>query len=462
MPASAPGPALQELRRLLRLALPVAGAQVANMMMGVVDTLMVGRFSTEALAAVALANAWLWGWIMMGHGLVLGMDPIVSQAHGARDGALAGRTLQRGLVLAAALSVPVGLVWSATEIALVAFGQEPVLAREAWRYALVQLPSLPFLFGFFALRSYLQAREIVRPALFVAIAANGINALLNWLLIFGPGDLPALGAVGAGIATALSRAAQLALLAWLVVRGRLHEGAWVPWSREAWRVSGLRPVLAYGLPVSIQLGLEVGGFSAATLLAGRLGATALAAHTIVLNLASLSFMMPLGVAQGAVARVGNELGAGEPARAQRAAWVAVGLGASVMAGAALFFVLLRDALPTIYTADPVVVAAAAGILPVAAFFQVFDGVQVVACGVLRGMGSTRPAALINLVGYWALALPLAWVLGLHTALGLAGVWWGLAAGLAVVACALVAWIARRGPARRALARADGARSAEIR
>jgi len=457
-----PSAAREELRRLLRLAVPAAGAQVANMMMGVVDTLMVGRFSTEALAAAALANAWLWSWIMIGHGLVLGMDPIVSQAHGARDGALAGRTLQRGLVLAVLLSVPVGVLWALTDVALVALGQDPSLVHEAWRYAAVQIPSLPFLFGFFALRSYLQAREIVRPALFVALAANLVNALLNWLLIFGPGGLPALGLAGAGIATALARAAQLGLLAALVWRARLHEGAWVPWSRDALRLAGLRPLLGYGLPVSVQLGLEVGGFSAATLLAGRLGATALAAHTIVLNLASLSFMLPLGVAQGAVTRVGNELGAGAPARADRAAWVAIGLGAGVMAVAAVLFVALRHVLPRLYTGDPDAIAAAAAILPVAAFFQVFDGTQVVACGVLRGMGRTRPAALINLVGYWAFALPLAWALGLHTPLGLAGVWWGLAAGLAVVACALLAWIARRGPARAPGVRAGAAAAGEIR
>jgi len=227
----------------------------------------------------------------------------------------------------------------------------------------------------------------------------------------------------------------------------LHAGAWVPWSRAALSAAELRKILALGIPVGVQTSLEVWAFSGAALLAGRLGATALAAHSIVLNMAALSFMMPLGVSLAAATRVGNLLGARRPDDAQRAAWVAIGLGAGVMAVSALVFVAFRHWLPRLYTPDAEVIALSATILPIAAAFQLFDGAQVAGCGVLRGMGRTRPAALFNLISYWLLGLPLGAWLGLRAGLGLAGIWWGLCLGLAVVATLLVFFIRWRGPGR---------------
>jgi len=206
-------------------------------------------------------------------------------------------------------------------------------------------------------------------------------------------------------ATSSTRALVLGLLLLWVWVFSLHRGAWLPWSRDALRPAALRAVLGVGLPVALQVSLEIWAFSAATLLAGRLGATAAAAHTIALNMAALAFMMPLGISQGAVTRVGNLLGASRPRAAQIAAWVATGLGASVMTLSAIAFVSLRDWLPTLYTPDAGVVLLCASILPIAAAFQIFDGTQVVGCGVLRGMGRTRPAAWFNLLGYWILGLP---------------------------------------------------------
>jgi len=204
------------------------------------------------------------------------------------------------------------------------------------------------------------------------------------------------------------------------------------------------------VPVGVQIALEAWAFSGAALLAGVIGTEALAAHTIVLNMAALSFMMPLGVGLAAVTRVGNLIGARRPDDAQRAAWVALTLGAAVMTASAAVFLAFRHELPRLYTSDLAVAALAAGILPIAAAFQIFDGVQVVACGVLRGMGRTRPAAVFNGISYWLLGIPLGWWLGLRAGWGLAGVWWGLCIGLALVASLLVAWVRYRGPARAAV------------
>ncbi len=439
-------PLRSEVRRLLGLALPVVAAQVGFMLQGVVDTIMVGRLSTDALAAASMANVWVHGTWLLGNGILMGMDPLVAKAHGAGRGADCGLVLQRALVLSLLLVVPMAGLWLVTGPFLAATGQAPRLVDDAHRYAVVQIPSLPFAFAFVALRQYLQGREIMRPAMWVMAGANLFNVVANWALIFGHLGSPPLGLFGAGIATALSRVVMFVLLAALVLGFDLHQGAWTPWTRQALSRAGLRGMLALGLPVGVQMGLEIWAFSGATLFAGWLGAEALAAHTVALNLAALAFMVPLGISQGAATRVGNLLGAHKPQEAQRAAWVAMSLGAGVMAASGTLFVLLRGALPRIYTEDPGVVAAAAAILPIAAAFAIFDGAQVVGCGVLRGMGNTRPAAVYNLLAYWVVGLPLGLVLAFRVGVGLGGIWWGLALGLALVAGLLVLRLRVRGPA----------------
>jgi len=434
-----------EIRKLLGLALPVVATQVSTMLMGFVDTVMVGRVSVDALAAVSLGNVWVFGTLMFANGVVLGMDPLLTRAHGRRDGSATGLIAQQGLVLAGLLSVPVALAFLATEPVLLLLGQDPALARAAARYTHVQIPSIPFFLAYGVLRQYLQARELVRPAMWVILIANVFNALFNWVLIFGHLGFPRLEIVGAGIATALTRAiSMLGLMLW--IRGfALHVGAWPAPGRSAFDGAALRRILALGLPVAVQVSLEIWAFSGAAILAGWLGATSLAAHTIALNMAALAFMVPLGISQGAVTRVGNLLGAGKPRGAQHAAWVALGVGACVMTASALAFVLLRELLPLIYTGDADVIALCAAILPIAACFQVFDGIQVVGCGILRGMGRTRPAAVFNLIGYWLLGLPIGGWLAFRLGMGLAGIWWGLALGLLIVALLLVAFVHFRGP-----------------
>jgi MATE family multidrug resistance protein len=444
-------PTRREISTLVRLAVPVVGTQVLAMTMGAVDTIMLGSVGPHALAAAGLGATCIWGTLVVADGLVRGIDPIVAQAHGARDGDSAALGLQRGVVIAVGASFPVGLLWLFTEEFLIATGQDPELAALAQRYVLVQVPSIVCHTVYMALRGYLQGRGIMNPALWVMLFANVVHIFGNWVLIFGHLGAPALGVVGAGIATSLTRALALALLIWMTLGLRLHEGAWRPWSREAFSPAGLRRVFALGLPVGMQVGLEVWAFQIATLMAGRLGVIELAGHQIVLNMASLTFMVPLGIAIGASTRVGNLIGAGLGDQVQRAAWVAFGLGAGAMALFGAVMIGLRDQLPRIYTADPHVIAVCAFLLPIAAAFQVFDGTQVVGCGILRGMGRTRAPALVTLVGYYAIALPFAWWLGLEHGLGLAGIWWGLCLGLVVVASALLGWVRLSGSGERVLA-----------
>jgi MATE family multidrug resistance protein len=436
-----------EVRHLLELALPAAATQLSMMLMGVVDTAMVGRVGVDATASLVLSNVWIFGVLMLANGVLFGLDPIISQAHGAGDGPACARALQRGCVWALLLSAPAAGLLALTEQGLLFFGQEPALARAAGSYAVVQIPSVPFFLLYAALRQYLQGRGIVHPALWVIVAANLVNVAGNWMLIFGKLGAPALGLVGAGISTAITRAlCFLGLLLWVWGFG-LQRGAWLPWSlRAALDVRGLRQIFSYGWPVALQISLEMWAFSAAALIAGGFGATAVAAHTAALQLASLAFMLPLGIAQAASTRVGNLIGARRYAAAQSAAGLALGLGAGVMCCSALAFWLLRGQLPRLFSEDLAVIQLASSVLPIAAAFQIFDGTQVVGCGVLRGMGRPRPVLAVNLVSYWVLGIPLGAWLALHWGWQLHGLWWGLCAGLAAAASLLVVWIQHNGPA----------------
>ncbi|MHC4960456.1 MAG: MATE family efflux transporter [Planctomycetota bacterium] len=407
-----------EIRSLSRLALPVVVAQVCQMMLGMVDIWMV----------------------VIGMGVVLGIDPLVSQAHGAGEPAKAGRALHRGILAGVIMSVPITVIWMNVGPILRLMGQDPTVAALGQTYAEAQVWSAAPFLVFNALRQYLLGRGDMWTPLWIIVAANLANGLFNWAFIFGRLGFPAMGVWGAGLATGSTRVFMtLALLG--IVRLR---GAWVPWTRRSFSWKGLQQVFVLGLPLAFQLSGEVWAFSASSVFAGWLSGPAVAGHVIVLRCASLAFMFPLGVGIATATRVGHLIGAGDNKGATRAAWIAMAMGCGLMVISALVFILFGSALAATFTDDATVIALAASIFPVAAAFALFDGAQVVAAGVLRGMGTPRPAALANFAGYYILALPFAYLFGVRRD-SLPGIWWGLAVGLAFVSVALVAWIRVRGP-----------------
>jgi MATE family multidrug resistance protein len=436
----------RELGALTSLAAPMVATQLGMLTLGIVDIWMVGRLGPEAIASVALGDLWAFGTVIIAIGLVMGIDPLVTQAHGARDGKACALAAQRGIVLAVLTSIPLAGIWFAAGPVLRLVGQDPELVRGASDYCRVQVFSIAPYLVFYTLRQYLQGRARMSGPLWIILFANILNIPFNWVLIFGHLGFPALGIRGAGIATGLTRVFMMvAMIAW--IRGfRLHEGAWIPWGRESFDPRGIARILAIGGPVGLHFAFEIWAFNIAQLFAGWIGTNELAAHTIVLKFAALSYMMPLGIAIGAATRVGNRIGAGDPEGAQRAAWVALAMGAGVMLLSAAAFVLLRWQIPVPFTDDARVLALCAATLPVAAAFQLFDGTQAVGVGILRGMGTTRPAAVFSALGFYGLALPLAWWLAFPLGRGLPGIWWGLCLGLGVFAFLLVAWIRVRGPA----------------
>ncbi|MEY4511133.1 MAG: hypothetical protein RLZZ450_3255 [Pseudomonadota bacterium] len=434
-----------EVGPLLRLSIPIIIAQLGQMLLGTVDTLIAGRLSVRALDAVALGNVWQVCTMMPLMGIIFGLDPLVSQSHGAGRGQDAGLALQRALLIALGLSGLLVLGWSHTTEGLLLLGQDLELAREAAVFVHAQRFSAPGFMIYAALSTYLVSRGIVRPGIAVMFVANVFNAVTSWALTFGALGLPALGIRGLGLSTGLTRLLLPCAMALLIVRFALHRGAWAPWSKRVFALGPLVRQLALGIPNGITIALELWAFQFGTVIAGRISHVALGAHAIALNLSALSFMVPLGFSIGTSARVGALIGAELPGRAQQAAHTALKLIAAYSLTAGAVFVLGRELLPTLYSGDAAIVAAAASVLPIAGAFQLLDGLQATGGGVLRGMGKPRVTAVINLVGYFVIAIPFAYYTGLSTSLGLSGVWLGYAAGLMFTACALVGQVMLRGP-----------------
>jgi MATE family multidrug resistance protein len=434
-----------ELGPLLRLSIPAVIAQFGQIMLGVVDAAFAGRLSVEALDAATLGNVWQLGTMMPLAGVVTGLGPLVSQAHGGRRTAEVALALQRALLIAGALSLPVMISWWYAREGLLLLGQDPKLAALAGEYVRMQLFSAPAYLLYSALSTYLSSRGIVRIGIVTMLVANAFNALTAWTLMFGHLGFPALGLRGAALATGLTEILLPCVTVLLIVRYQLHRDGWIPWSRLAIEWRSFRRQLALGLPNGLTLALELWAFQVGTILAGKLDPVALGAHAIALNLASLSFMVPLGFSIGTSAHVGQLMGSGERERAQRAANTVLKLLSGYALCAGGLFIAARELLPNLYSGDPHIAHAVGSILPIAGAFQLFDALQAAGSGVLRGMGRPATVALFNLIGYFAIGIPLAVYLSLHTALALRGIWIGYAVGLGFVAAGIVVSVLWRGP-----------------
>lgn len=434
-------PTSLDLRKLVALALPVAFVQIGLMAMGVVDTVMVGRVSANDLAAVAVGNLYFFGVSVFGTGVLFALDPVVSQAVGAGDSVGIARGLQRGMLLAAAMTVLVMALLVPAGSALAALRQPPEVVPVAAGYALALIPGVFPFYAFIVLRQSLQAMGYVRPILWAVVAANLLNVLLNWVLIYGNLGFPALGAVGSAWGTSVSRwftTLVLVAVSWPLVAPSLK-----PLRRDALAPVPLVRLLRVGAPVGGQQWLEFGVFGAAGLLMGLLGAVQLASHQVALQLAALTFMVPVGVAQATSVLVGQAVGAGDPAAARRAAGAGLLTGVGFMALTAVMFLSLPELLARAFSSDTPVIETTALLLPIAGVFQIFDGLQVVASGALRGVGDTRVPMIVNLVGFWAIGLPTSAVLGIALGGGPQGIWWGLATGIGVVGALLALRVRRR-------------------
>jgi multidrug resistance protein, MATE family len=423
-----------ELRATLRLAIPVVLVQLGFMTMGVVDTLMVGRLSARVLAAVALGNLYYFNVTIFGTGTLLALDPIVAQAIGAGETDAVSRAIQRGLAIAAALSVVTALLLAPAGGVLRALHQPPEIIPDAAAYVHISIAGvLPF-FAFVVLRQSLQAMHRVAPIVWTMVAANLTNAGLNWVFVYGHLGSAPHGVAGSAIATTISRwlmTALLLALAWKELRPNL-----VPMRDDSWQWPAIARMLRLGMPIGAQQALEVSAFGAIGLLMGVLGTVAMAAHQIAITLASFTFMVPVGVATAAAVRVGRAIGAGDEAGARAAIRAAYVCGVGFMTCAAIAFLTMPHLIAVAFTPDPTVALLASALLPIAGVFQVFDGAQAVGAGILRGAGDTTAPLYVMLASYWIIGVPVSAYLGFRTALGPTGLWWGFVVSLAAVAIVL--------------------------
>src|SRR4029453_16747468 len=402
----------RDVRRALaptmRLAWPVIMAELGWMFMGVADTIMVGWLAPEAIGAVGLGGIVFFTVAVFGMGLLLGLDTFVSQSYGAGDLHECHRWLRAGVHLACLAALPVMLLAFSLVAAMPFFKWHPTVQRLTAPYlAALAWGSVPLLV-YAAFRRYLQALGLVRPVMITLLAANGVNALFNWLLLFGHLGFPALGVTGSAWATVLARVFMAACLLAVIVR---HEQVHrlglsdvsflqIEWDR-VWRL------LRLGAPAATQITAESGGFGPGAALAGRIDPVSLAAHQVALNIASVTFMVPLGLASAGAVRVGHAVGRKDPSGAAAA------------------------------------VGTSGALLRVAAAFQLFDGMQGVTTGVLRGLGDTRTAMLANVVGHWLIGLPFAAFMAFGLGWGVIGLWVGLSISLTLVGIVLIAVWRRR-------------------
>jgi MATE family multidrug resistance protein len=425
---------VNEFKKLWALAMPICITQIAFVAMGVVDTIIAGPMGAEALAGLALGNTIYFGILIFGKGLLMSLDTWVSQAYGGgRDDEVAAG-LAQGLWLAAAVTPFLLLGMWAVIPTLEWVGYNPVLCRVAAAYLgplmWGVLPAL--LFG--AYRSALAAVDITRPVMFVALAANVVNyGLDRWFIVGGFGIDP-MGVEGLAWSTTGCRLVLFiptALIWTLGVGKRFGTLLRLPDPRI------LAALAAIGVPVGLQYLLEVWCFSGATILMGAKGEVPLAAHQIALNVASLMFMVPLGISSAAAVRCGQTLGAGDTEGVKRAGWTAFGSGLGVAIVAASMLALFAVPITGVYEPPPEVAALAVSLLGIAAVFQLVDATQAIGVGVLRGLGDTRFPLGVVVFGYGAIGLPVGYWLAFVASDDPRGLWWGLVAGLTTVAVVLL-------------------------
>ena len=386
---------IREAKTLLGLAWPVILGQVGLMSMGLVDMILVGQLGPESLAALGIGNALAFGSLLVGLGAANGIDPLVTQAYGADRPGEAVQALARGGVMMSFLALAITAVHVFSGSILSAMGQPAELIPIAETYAQILAPSVPLILAFSLLRQFLQGSGRMKPAMWAIVVGNVLNLVADYALIEGNWGAPAMGVPGAAWSTSVVRMAMLFCLLGF---------AW-PELRRAWpgraglvSIPSVLRVSWVALPVGAQLALEVWAFAAVTLMSGWLGALEVAAHQSALSLASTSFMVPLGLSAAAATRVGNLVGARQAW--QSTAIMTLVLGCGLMGVAAVVFVSMPHLLVQIFVHEPEAIALAAGLIPVAAIFQLFDGLQVCSFGILRGLGDTRKPMIANVVGYW--------------------------------------------------------------
>jgi multidrug resistance protein, MATE family len=444
-PASEPsqaGAIQREIAPMLRLALPLVFAEIGWMVMGIVDTIMVGHLpnSAVALGAAALGQVMYHTLAFGVGGVLLGLDTVLSQAYGARRIDDANRSLQHGLLLGAIVTAILMGITALLPIGFSRLHTDPEILRGAVPFLNALNWGTPALILWLVLRRYLQAFNHVRAIAFTLISANLINIFFNWLFIYGhhwgPIRIPAYGVTGSGWSTMLSRMYQaLVVIAAIYHYDRRHAYGLFK-TRWRYEPERIRELVRLGAPIGAQIFVEIAIFGAVTAIISTFGALPLAGHQIALDCASFTFMVPMGISTAASVRVGQAIGRRDASGARAAGWTGMLLSSIFMLTASAVFIAIPGAIARGFSPSAQVIAATVPLLFIVAVFQLFDGLQMTATGALRGAGNTSVGFYVHLCAYWVIGLPVGLYLGLRHHLGAAGLWSGLCIGLILAGIAL--------------------------
>ncbi|MHB2153444.1 MATE family efflux transporter [Calditrichota bacterium GD2] len=419
----------EHFRETLRLAYPVSIAHLGHVMLGVVDSMMVGHVGADHLAAASLVNGLAFLFLVFGLGLSLVITPLVAIARGQKNLIACGQILQNGLWFNTIFTMVLsGVIYFAAPL-LTMLNQPPEVAKLAVPYAqIIGLSFIPFVI-FQSQKQFLEGLGLTKPAMFVMLLANLVNVLGNWLLIFGHWGLPALHLTGAGISTLITRVAQALALLFFIALDRRFKSFEISLSFKKLSMARIKEIVRLGIPTGFQHFFEVGAFSFSAVMIGWLGSKQLAAHQIALSMASMSFMIALGITAAGTIRVGHFLGRNDPHNLKRAGLTTVILSVAVMSAFGLIFILLRYKLPTLFVKDEEVIRIAASLLIIAALFQISDGTQAAGIAILRGLTDVKIPMILSFIAYWIFGLPVGYVLGFVFKLHVNGIWLGLLSGL---------------------------------
>ncbi|MFV0417001.1 MAG: MATE family efflux transporter [Chthoniobacterales bacterium] len=424
--------ALTENRQTLRLALPIMSGHVSQMLIGLTDTLMIGQVGVLPLAACALANSILLVFMVFGFGLLSSVAVFTAESFGAGKNERAGEFLIAGLVLAtfAGLLIASAVILSFPALHFLGQPEDTVLAAKPYLFYLTCSLMPLFLIG--AAKSYSEALSMPWIPFWVILSGVLLNVFLNWLLIFGHWGFPEMGLVGAGVATLIARTVSAVALLSFVFRSRLYERYRSLRSWTSYLKNHLRRLLRIGLPSGTQLVMEIGAFAFATVMMGWIGVDALAAHQVAITCASTTFMVPLGLAMALTVRMGQTVGEKKFTKLRPIAFGALGIGLLVGVFFGLSLAVFARPLGSFFVGDSEILSLIVSLLGIAAIFQIFDALQVIGVGGLRGLSDVRFPMFVIIFSYWLVGLPLAALLAFIFDMEAAGVWLGLAVSLLLV------------------------------
>lgn len=420
-----------EAVKTLNIGIPVIIAQLLQMAMNFVDTVMAGNLSAQDLAAIAVGGAIYIPFIMLGGGVLMAITPIVAQQFGARNLSDIGKNARQGLWLSQMLALPIFFAIRKLGVVMELMEVTPRIIPLALGYLDAISWGIFPIFAYMSLRFFNEGLSVTRPGMYFALIGVLINIPGNYVLMYGTLGFPRLGAVGCGYASAIVAFVMFTCML-------IFTATFRPYNRfELYRNfrlpewSYLKEVLSIGIPIGISSGMEVTMFAIVSLLMGTLGMNAVAGHQVAINFAALAFMVPLGLSTAITTRVGNAVGAGSIPEARKRGFIGIGMSVAFMCLTAMIMFLFPDTIAGIYTDDPEVSTVAVSLIYMAAIFQISDGLQVSGFGVLRGLKETKIPMYVNLVSYWIVGLPLGYYLGIMLGLGPQGLWIGLIAGLSL-------------------------------